>query len=97
MVTRTVQYTVATVLALNTDTAEPFNETLHLSGIFKDTKAILKACKKLLDSDTVSVAKVVDVTTEEKLFGMSEQDFLMYAKELPPRGTKVDDSTTAQA
>lgn len=88
MVTRTVVYTVATVLCLNTETAEPYNDTISLSGTFKDEKAILKQCKKLLENDTVSVAKVVDVQTAEKLFGMPEQEFMSYAKELPPRTPK---------
>lgn len=88
MVTRTVVYTVATVLCLNTETAEPYNDTISLSGTFKDEKAILKKCKKLLENDTVSVAKVVDVRVAEKLFGMSEQEFMSHAKELPPRDSK---------
>lgn len=89
MVTRTVQTTLATVLCLNTETAEPFNQTVTLSGTFKDNKAVMKAVKALIENDTVSVAKVVDVEIEEKLYGMPEQDFINAAKVLPPRGTKV--------
>lgn len=89
MVTRTVQTTLATVLCLNTETAEPFNQTVTLSGTFKDNKAVMKAVKALIENDTVSVAKVVDVEIEEKLYGMPEQDFINAAKILPPRGTKV--------
>lgn len=87
-VTRTVVYTVVTLLCLNTEMAEPFNDTIALSGTFKDEKAILKQCKKLLENDTVSVAKVVNVQTAEKLFVMSEQEFISHAKELPPRASK---------
>lgn len=89
MVTRTVQTTLATVLCLNTETAEPFNQTVTLSGTFKDNKAVMKAVKALIENDTVSVAKAVDVEIEEKLYGMPEQDFINAAKVLPPRGTKV--------
>lgn len=89
MVTRTVQTTLATVLCLNTETAEPFNQTVTLSGTFKDNKAVMKAVKALIENDTISVAKVVDVEIEEKLYGMPEQDFINAAKVLPPRGTKV--------
>lgn len=89
MVTRTVQTTLATVLCLNTETAEPFNQTVTLSGTFKDNKAVMKAVKALIENDTVSVAKVVDIEIEEKLYGMAEQDFINAAKVLPPRGTKV--------
>lgn len=89
MVTRTVQTTLATVLCLNTETAEPFNQTVTLSGTFKDNKAVMKAVKALIENDTISVAKVVDIEIEEKLYGMPEQDFINAAKVLPPRGTKV--------
>ncbi len=89
MVTRTVQTTLATVLCLNTETAEPFNQTVTLSGTLKDNKAVMKAVKSLIENDTISVAKVVDVEIEEKLYGMPEQDFINAAKILPPRGTKV--------
>lgn len=89
MVTRTVQTTLATVLCLNTETAEPFNQTVTLSGSFKDNKAVMKAVKALIENDTISVAKVVDIEIEEKLYGMPEQDFINAAKVLPPRGTKV--------
>ena len=89
MVTRTVQTTLATVLCLNTETAEPFNQTVTLSGTFKDNKAVIKAVKALIENDTISVAKVVDIEIEEKLYGMPEQDFINAAKVLPPRGTKV--------
>lgn len=89
MVTRTVQTTLATVLCLNTETAEPFNQTVTLSGTFKDNKAVMKAVKALIENDAISVAKVVDIEIEEKLYGMPEQDFINAAKVLPPRGTKV--------
>lgn len=82
-VTRTVTGTSATVLCLNTVTAEPFNETVLLSGTFKDNKAILKAAKKVIENEEISVAKVVNVELIEKRYGMSEQEFLAHAKELP--------------
>ena len=92
MVTRTVQATEATALCLNTTTVEPFNETVLLSGTFKDNKAILKAAKKLLENDEISVASIVDTRIIEKRYGMSEQDFLASAKELPPLPKKANPS-----
>lgn len=89
MVTRTATTTKATVLCLNVETAEPFNDTVLLPGIYKDNKSILKDAKKLLDTEEVSVCKVVNVEVEEKLYGLPEADFLKYAKVLPPRNTKV--------
>ena len=88
MVTRTVQTTLATALCLNTVTAEPFNQTVTLSGTFKEKKALLKAVKSVLETEEISVAKIVDVAVEEKLYGMTEQKFIENADILPPRKTK---------
>lgn len=82
MITRTVVGTKATVLCLNTETAEPFNDSVILSGKVDD-KSALKQAKKILDNDTVSVCKVVDLESVEKRYGMSEQDFIAHAVELP--------------
>lgn len=91
MVTRTMHTTVATLLCLNTETAEPFNETVTLSGTFKDKKSIIKAAKKILENDIISVAKLVDVVVEEKLYAMPEQYFIDHAIVLPSRNAKVEE------
>ena len=88
MVTRTVLSTKATLLCLDTVKAEPFNTEVILSGTFKDNKAILKAAKKLIENDVISVAKIVDVVIEEQLYGMTEQQFIETAQVLPPRNSK---------
>lgn len=89
MVTRTIITTKATALCLNLETAEPYNETIILSGTFKSKKDVLKAFSKTYDEEDVKKAvSIVDYTEEETLYGMTEQDFLQYAKELPKRGEK---------
>ena len=90
MVTRTVQTTIATALCLNTVTAEPFNETVTLSGTFKDKKSLMKAVKSILENDEISVAKIVDHEIVQKLYGMTEQKFIDNAEILPSRTTKVE-------
>lgn len=87
-VTRTISTTIATVLCLNTETAEPFNESVEIAGIVKDEKALLKAAKSLLDNETVSAVKVVDVTVNSALYAMDEQDFIKAAEKLPLRTAK---------
>ena len=89
MVTRTVNATLATVLCLNTETAEPFNQTVILGGTYKDNKSILKDAKKIIDNDEVTAVKIVNVEIEEKLYGMPEIEFLKSAKELRPRSKKA--------
>ena len=89
MVTRTIITTKATALCLNLETAEPYNETINLSGTFKSKKDVLKAFSKAYDEEDVKKAvSIVDYTEEETLYGMTEQSFLQYAKVLPKRGEK---------
>ena len=89
MVTRTIITTKATALCLNLETAEPYNETITLSGTFKSKKDVLKAFSKVYDEDDVKKAvSIVDYKEEETLYGMTEQEFLEIAKVLPKRGEK---------
>lgn len=89
MVTRTIITTKATALCLNLETAEPYNETINLSGTFKSKKDVLKAFSKAYDEEDVKKAvSIVDYAEEETLYGMTEQSFLQYAKVLPKRGEK---------
>lgn len=100
-VTRTCITTKATCLCLNTETAEPFNATVTVPRTYKDNESLLKAVKKVVLANGITdaegntyygepivVAKVIDFTEIETLYGMTESDFLSYAKVLPPRGTK---------
>lgn len=84
MVTRTILSTKATALCINTTTAEPYNETFLLSRTYKDKKAIEKALSKTYDNDEHKVVSVVDVEVIEKRYGMTEQEFINSAKEMPP-------------
>ena len=89
MVTRTIITTKATALCLNLETAEPYNETITLSGVFKSKKDVLKAFSKVYDEEDVKKAvSIVDYKEEETLYGMTEQEFLENAKVLPKRGMK---------
>ena len=89
MVTRTITTTHATVLALDITTAEPFNEVVVLPRTYKDDKALMKQVSKVFDNDTRKAVHIVDKKEVETLYGMTEQDFISVAKELPPRGTSV--------
>ena len=94
MVTRTIITTKATALCLDLLTAEPHNETITLSGTFKSKKDVLKAFSKVYDvEDEKKAVSIVDCTEEETLYGMSEQEFLQYAKVLPKRGAKKLEET----
>lgn len=103
MVTRTIITTEATCLCLNTETAEPFNVRVTVPRTYKDNEVLLKAVKKVVQTtgitdpdgntyfgEPIVVAKVIDTTEVETLYGMTETEFLANAKQLPPRGTKQD-------
>lgn len=87
-ITRTIKSAKVTVLCLDTVSAEPFNETVILSGDFKTDEKMLKAVQKKIDTDTVKAVKVVNVEFIETLYGMSEETFMANATELPPRASK---------
>lgn len=90
MVTRTVELTVATVMCLNTTTAQVETVGYEIGGGLTDEKAILKAVKKQHETDTFKCVSVVSVTVNEILYGMPESEFIKYASVLPPRGTKAE-------
>ena len=85
MVTRTVVATEVNALCLSIGTNKPFNKSIILSGSFKDNKAVEKAAKKVIDTDTEKCVIVVDYKEKETLYGMTEQKFIEQADVLPPR------------
>ena len=90
MVTRTVELTIAEVMCLDTKTAEVSIKSFEIGGGLTDEKAILKAVKKLHETDTFKCVSLQDINVQEILYGMPEVEFTKYAKVLPPR-TKTEE------
>jgi len=88
MITRTVTEVTAKVMCVNVETAQVEVVTHVLSGNYEDDNQILKTLKKLHETDNYKLIKVEEVETNEKLYGMTEQQFIELAKELPPRTAK---------
>ena len=84
-VTRTIQTTHANVLCMDIENREPCNRDVILPRTYKDDNAILKAVKKVIETDTLKAVQVVSSMVQETLYGMSEQDFIAHASILPPR------------
>ena len=84
MVTRTVEITTAEVMCMDVVKAEVITKTYDISGTFTDDE-LLKAIKKLYETDTFKVVHVVSQKTSELLYGMSEAKFIEMAQILPPR------------
>ena len=94
MITRTIQYTLAEVLCVNTQTGATFNETVTLPRVYKDDKHIIKAAEKVLDTETCKPVHVISATVKENLYGMPESTFIELAQELPTRNTKEPENKT---
>ena len=103
MVTRTIESTKVTTLALDVTTSEPCNRTYNLSGVYDNEAKLLKAVQKAYDTDTLKNVHVVSNEKVETIYGMDENQFLALAVELDPVTRKPiakdgteDDSNTAE-
>ena len=89
MVTRTINATVATVLSMDIVNAQAKVETIGISGTFKDNTELLKVLKKKYDTSDYNIVAIQNVKTEEKLYGMTESEFMRHAVELENRFQKI--------
>ena len=85
MVTRTITETTVKAMGVNVETAQVDIVAYTLSGDYPDNATILKTLKKNYENDNYKIVNIEEVKTEEKLYGMTEQQFIELAKELPPR------------
>ena len=81
MVTRTITRTEVDALCANKQTEKVETVTLSVTGVYKDDRALVKAVVRALP-DTCVVLSVKSVTVSEKLYGMSEDDFIRNAVEI---------------
>ena len=92
MVTRTIVTTKVTLMCLNIQTGEPFNEVLTLPRTYNDDKKLLKTVQETFDTDEKKAVHIVDKEEIETLYGMSEQEFIQNATVLDPETRKVLES-----
>lgn len=92
-VTRTIQTTKVNALCVDVEEQKTFEGEYILSGTYKDEKHLFKALEKVANDEIHRVAHILHSEVIETLYGMSEQDFIKYAKPLPPRGVKADKDT----
>lgn len=93
MVTRTITSKTYNVMCVDTETCEVSFTPFTTSEDFSDIEKALKFLRKKYENNTRKLVKIEHVETTEQLYGMSEVEFMQYAKLLPPRGTK---ETTAE-
>lgn len=90
MVTRTIVTTTIEVLVINIETADVGTKYFILGqNMVKDEKTMLNNAQAMMDEQAGNnlwkCVAIKNITEEETLYGMTEQDFLKYAKVLPPR------------
>lgn len=88
MVTRELIGTEAKVLTVDTDKAETGYTTITVQGKYKTAENLLKAIKKVYETDTLQIVKVVDFKEVHKLYGMPCAEFYKNALELDPETRK---------
>lgn len=83
MITRTLVSTAVTVLGVNGETAETYNETVVFPGIIKDKEKALAMVKKHLSAKKLfkdyHPAVVVSMEKREQLLGITVEDFMAHA------------------
>lgn len=84
-ITRTFTTTRATILGLDTVNAEPVIKDIDLAGHFDSEDKILKAAKKLIETDDFKVCKLVRCEEVTELRGMSVQKFLENSEIIPEK------------
>lgn len=82
MVTRKIKFTTVNVLCLNLETAEPFNKVVKLPGHYNNQVKLRKVVDEKINTETEKTVQIVDLTQESKLLGMTEEEFISYAKPL---------------
>ena len=87
-VTRTILSTVATVMMVNTETKDVFEQNVTLPRTYKDDSKVLKTVKALFADEPIEPVSILSTHVEETLYGMTEADFIRYAQKLPPRPNK---------
>lgn len=90
MVTRTITTTEVNVMCLDVEKGEPINKDVTVSGTFKDDEKLLKEVKKNVETDAIKAVHIVDKREVETLYGMTEQEFIEHATQLPPREAKKE-------
>lgn len=86
MITRTFKVTIAGVLCLNIESAEPFVKEVELLRTYKNDDAILKKAHEVIDTDTIKAVSVSYSRVDEIRYGMSETDFIANSQKLPLLG-----------
>lgn len=82
MVTRTVTITTGTAVLINVNDLTPSEMSFQLPGEYKTPEHIMKSLTPPATGSKVIAVK--NVMKKEVRYGMTEEEFILMAKELPP-------------
>ena len=85
MITRTIKNTNVNVKVYDLEKDEITSTWLDITGNVGNDEELFKACENRLKGSDYKLLKIVDKFVTEKLYGMSESLFMLYAVELEPR------------
>lgn len=88
MVTRNFKITRANVLFLDPSTGNTYTQEVVIPRTYQSTEKMLKAVSKAYDYEFKKALHIMSSTTDELLYGMSEQDFINGATLLDPETRK---------
>lgn len=88
MVTRNFKITRAKVLFLDPRYGTTYTNEVVIPRTYPSTEKMLKAVSKAYDDESTKALHIMESTTEELLYGMSEQDFIKGAMLLDPTTRK---------
>ena len=84
MVTRNFKITRANVLFLDPRSGSTYQQEVVIPRTYQSTEKMLKAVSKAYDNESTKALHIMSSTTDEMLYGMSEQDFINGATLLDP-------------
>lgn len=86
--TRTISKQTVTALIFDKVNAEPMNTTITIAPPIVDAAKLEKAVAKKIDNDTYKLIEIVDTFIEDKVYGITLDDFIAHAVELNPETRK---------
>lgn len=79
LITRTMSITVATAMLVDITTQAVTTKSFDLIGRHTKESALM-TLKQIVDTDTVKIVCVTDLSTVEEIRGMTEIDFYVHSK-----------------
>ena len=95
--TRSISKQNVIALVFDKETAEATNVSVTIAPVITDTKKLEKAVAEKLNTDKIKFIEIVDVSVDEKVYGLTLDAFMSNAVELDPKTRKPLTATTPEA